>query len=165
MMTAITLSWEQVAVRHRDQVLGFAYRLTRNHHDAEDLVQDVLLRVGRAIGSFQPGSMDGWLWRITRNAFLDEVRRRGRRPTLPLPDSFEGISTRGLPEPELDGRIGGEVEDALQRLPRTFREVVVLCDVAGFTYQEIADRLGIPVGTVRSRLHRGRQALRDALRK
>ena len=112
-----------------------AYRLTGNDADAQDLVQEVLLRVRRGLETYRPGSLEGWLSRITTNAFLDEVRRRRRRPTVALPD-----------DPD-----------------RVLVAAVVMCDVVGLSYEEIADQLGVPIGTVRSRIHRGRAALRGVL--
>ena len=142
-----------------------AYRLTGNDADAQDLVQEVLLRVRRGLETYRPGSLEGWLSRITTNAFLDEVRRRRRRPTVALPDEpdrvlagSEGadvaLAAMGLPD---------DIQDALRALPEDFRAAVVLCDVVGLPYEEIASQLGVPVGTVRSRIHRGRAALRGVL--
>lgn len=158
-------SWEEVARRHGRKIYNFAYRLTGNPDDAADLAQEVLLRVRRGLATYQPGSFDGWLWRITRNAFLDEVRKRQRRPTVALPDDDRGI---GNPSPSPDDvlatiRLGEDVQSALLKLPYDFREAVVLCDVVGLTYEEIAAAADVPVGTVRSRIHRGRKLLREQL--
>ncbi len=141
-----------------------AYRLTGNEADAQDLVQEVLLRVRRGLAAYRPGSMEGWLSRITTNAFLDEVRRRRRHPTealpgepgpaLASPDAAGDLAASALPE---------DLQAALRALPEDFRVAVVLCDVVGLPYAEIAEHLGVPVGTVRSRIHRGRRALREAL--
>jgi RNA polymerase sigma-70 factor (ECF subfamily) len=160
-----TPSWEEVARTYGRFLYTVAYRLTGDHDDAQDLVQEVLLRVRRGLPGYQPGSMEGWLSRITTNAFLDEVRRRKRRPTHALPDDAErllppaptaeeALATRGLPD---------HVQAAIRRLPPEFRAAVVLCDVAGLSYQEISEALDVPVGTVRSRIHRGRSLLREAL--
>ncbi len=142
-----------------------AYRLTGNDADAQDLVQDVLLRVRRGLATYRPGSLEGWLSRITTNAFLDEVRRRRRHPADALGDEPDRFVA---PAPDVDEALAAtsfsdEVQSALLRLPDEFRAAVVLCDVVGFSYQEIADELGVPVGTVRSRIHRGRLALREVL--
>ncbi|MEA2703369.1 MAG: hypothetical protein QOD63_1314 [Actinomycetota bacterium] len=142
-----------------------AYRLTGNDADAQDLVQEVLLRVRRGLETYRPGSLEGWLSRITTNAFLDEVRRRRRRPTVALPDDPDRVL---LGAEDADAalasiRLPDDVQDAVRALPDDFRAAVVLCDVVGLTYEEIADQLGIPVGTVRSRIHRGRAALRGVL--
>jgi RNA polymerase sigma factor (sigma-70 family) len=143
-----------------------AYRLTGNQDDAADLVQEVLLRVRRGLASYRPGSMEGWLSRITTNVFLDEVRRRRRRPVEALPDdSQQGLPPSAPADEVLAGQgLSGDVQAALLRLPDEFRAAVVLCDVVGLSYAEIADTLGVPLGTVRSRIHRGRGQLREALR-
>lgn len=141
-----------------------AYRLTGNEADAQDLVQEVLLRVRRGLATYRPGSMEGWLSRITTNAFLDEVRRRRRHPTETLPrepglavaspDAAGDLAASALPD---------ELQAALRALPEDFRVAVVLSDVVGLPYAEIAEHLGVPVGTVRSRIHRGRRSLRQVL--
>lgn len=160
-----TPTWEEVARLHGRTIYNFAYRLTGNAHDAHDLVQEVLLRVHRGLGTFSPGSFNGWLWRITRNAFLDELRRRRRRPTVPLgePDLGEGGVAPEPHEVLAAVRVGEDVQAALLQLPYPFREAVVLCDVVGLAYDEIAEAVGVPVGTVRSRIHRGRAMLKELL--
>jgi RNA polymerase sigma-70 factor (ECF subfamily) len=143
-----------------------AYRLTGRRDDAQDLVQEVLLRVRRGLATYQPGSMEGWLSRITTNAFLDDVRRRQRRATDQLP---EEDPERVLPpslaaDDQLDHeRLPEHIQEALDSMPEDYRAAVVLSDVVGLSYQEIADSLGIPLGTVRSRIHRGRHHLRMVL--
>ncbi len=158
-------SWEEVARHHGRKIYNFAYRLTGNRDDAQDLVQEVLLRVRRGLESYTPQSFDGWLWRITRNAFLDEVRRRNRRPASPLPEDDRGVGVPAPPPEEvLDSvRLGEEVQAALLELPYEFREAVVMCDVVGLSYEEIAIAADIPIGTVRSRIHRGRKLLKERL--
>jgi RNA polymerase sigma-70 factor (ECF subfamily) len=142
-----------------------AYRLTGNHDDAQDLVQEVLLRVRRGLATFTPGSLEGWLSRITTNAFLDDVRKRRRRPLeiVPdLPDTLVGVDAD--PEQALAvERLPDEIQDALRALPPDFRAPLVLCDVVGLDYAEIAAALDIPPGTVRSRIHRARALLRRSL--
>ena len=142
-----------------------AYRLTGNDADAQDLVQEVLLRVRRGLETYRPGSLEGWLSRITTNAFLDEVRRRRRRPTVPLPDDPDRViaGTEDVEAALAATTLGDDIQAALRSLPEDFRVAVVLCDVVGLPYDEIADQLGVPIGTVRSRIHRGRAALRGAL--
>lgn len=160
-----TLTWEDVAQRYGRKIYTFAYRLTGNPDDAADLVQDVLLRVRKGLSSYTPGSFDGWLWRITRNAFLDGVRRKKRRPTQPLPDEDHSMFGAS-PSPDevlASVRLSDDVQSALLKLPYEFREAVVLCDVVGLTYDEIAEAVDVPVGTVRSRIHRGRSMLRGLL--
>jgi RNA polymerase sigma-70 factor (ECF subfamily) len=142
-----------------------AYRLTGNDDEAQDLVQEVLLRVRKGLATYDPGSMEGWLSRIATNAFLDDVRRKKRRPVEALPDDPERV-LEGAPSADeaLDrAALPGHVQQALRDLPDDYRAAVVLCDVVGFSYQEISDSLGVPVGTVRSRIHRGRSLLKDAL--
>ena len=158
-------SWEEVARRYGRKIYSFAYRLTGNPDDAADLTQEVLLRVRKGLRSYTPGSFEGWLWRITRNAFLDDVRRRQRRPTVPLADTERGeAGTAPPPEDVLASvRLGEDVQAALLDLPYEFREAVVLCDVVGLTYDEIAEAIEVPIGTVRSRIHRGRTMLRKRL--
>lgn len=158
-------AWEDVARRHGRLIYNFAYRLTGNRDDAADLVQEVLLRVRRGLGSYTPGSFEGWLWRITRNAFIDDVRRRNRRPIAELPDVERSlILTSPSPDEVLAHvRLSDDVQSALLKLPMDFRECVVMCDVVGFTYDEISHAVGIPIGTVRSRIHRGRKMLRELL--
>lgn len=141
-----------------------AYRLTGNEADAQDLVQEVLLRVRRGLATYRPGSMEGWLSRITTNAFLDEVRRRRRHPTEALPPE-PGLA---VASPDAAGHLAAsalpdELQAALRALPEEFRVAVVLSDVVGLPYAEIAEHLGVPVGTVRSRIHRGRRSLRQVL--
>ena len=158
-------TWEEIARDHGRFLYTVAFRLTGNHDDAQDLVQEVLLRVRRGLATYQPGSLEGWLSRITTNAFLDDVRRRKRRPldVVPeLPERMLGIDAD--PEETIaKTRLPEDVQAALAALPDDFRAAVVLCDVVGLDYAEIADSLAIPAGTVRSRIHRGRALLRKAL--
>jgi RNA polymerase sigma-70 factor (ECF subfamily) len=142
-----------------------AYRLTGNRDDAQDLVQEVLLRVRRGLDNFQPGNLEGWLSRIATNLFLDDVRRKKRRPlqlVADLPDPLVGMDAD--PEGEIaKERLPEHLQQAIAALPPDFRAAVVLCDVVGMDYAEIAESLGVPPGTVRSRIHRGRALLRTAL--
>ncbi|HEX2272298.1 MAG TPA: sigma-70 family RNA polymerase sigma factor [Acidimicrobiales bacterium] len=158
-------TWEEVARNHGRFLYSVAYRLTGNDDDAQDLVQEVLLRVRRGLGTYQPGNLEGWLSRIATNAFLDEVRRRRRRVVEVLPDEPERVIP---PAPGADVTAEAEalpedVHRALQRLTPDYRAAVVLCDVVGLSYEEISATLKIPIGTVRSRIHRGRALLREAL--
>jgi RNA polymerase sigma-70 factor (ECF subfamily) len=158
-------SWEDVARRYGRKIYNFAYRLTGNPDDAADLVQEVLLRVRKGLQGYTPGSFEGWLWRITRNAFLDGVRKQQRRPTSPLPeDDRAPVGASPSPDEVLAAvRLSDDVQAALLKLPIDFREAVVLCDVVGLTYEEISEAADVPVGTVRSRIHRGRKMLRELL--
>lgn len=128
-------------------------------------MQEVLLRVRRGLQSYTPGSLEGWLSRIATNAFLDEARRRRRRPVVALPDDADRVvpASVGPDEALAAEALPGDVQRALLALPEEFRAAVVLCDVVGLSYQEIAATLGVPLGTVRSRIHRGRLLLREAL--
>ena len=165
-MESIPLTWEEVARVYGRKIYNFAYRLAGNPEDAADLVQEVLLRVRRGLEAYQPGSFEGWLWRITRNAFLDEVRRRNRRPTAPLPDEVDrwNIASTAGADIEYDRiSLGDDIQKALLQWPMEFREAVVMCDVVGLSYEEIAQATAVPIGTVRSRIHRGRKMLRELL--
>jgi len=158
-------TWEEVARSHGRFLYTVAYRLTGNREDAEDLVQEVLLRVRRGLETYQPGSLEGWLSRIATNAFLDDVRRKKRRPLDLLPEDPDWVlpPTEGADEALAAEVLPDDVQAALGRLPDEFRAAVVLCDVVGLSYQEISNDLDVPVGTVRSRIHRGRAMLRKAL--
>lgn len=159
-------TWEEVARDHGRRIYNYAYRLTGNADDASDLMQEVLLRVRRGLSGYTPGSFEGWLWRITRNAFIDDVRRRKRRPTAPLPEDDRSPVIGESPAPDevlAESRLSEDVQSALLAIPYDFREAVVMCDVVGLSYEEIAESVGIPVGTVRSRIHRGRTMLRELL--
>lgn len=158
-------TWDEIARDHLDFMYSVAYRLAGNQADAEDVVQDALVRVKRGLESYRPGSLHGWLARIVTNVFLDETRRRARRPQTALPDDPERVLA-GAPsaaEALAMERLPDHLQSALISLPDDFRAAVVLCDVAGLTYQEISDQIGVPVGTVRSRVHRGRLRLREML--
>jgi len=158
-------SWDEVAQEHGAFIYTVAYRLTGKRDDAQDLVQEVLLRVRRGLQTYQPGSMRGWLSRITTNAFLDDVRRRQRRPTDALPEDPERVlpPSVGADEALAQQTLTNEVQEAISSLPEDFRAAVVLSDVVGMSYQEISDSLSVPIGTVRSRIHRGRLQLREVL--
>jgi RNA polymerase sigma-70 factor (ECF subfamily) len=160
------LTWEEVARVYGRKIYNFAYRLTGNPNDAADLVQEVLLRVRKGLEQYQPGSFEGWLWRITRNAFLDNVRKENRRPTATLPEEVDRWSLAQSPGADVEYarvNLGDDIQKALLELPIEFREAVVMCDVVGLSYDEIAAAVAVPVGTVRSRIHRGRRLLRESL--
>lgn len=161
-----TPSWDEIVEQHSDRVFRLAYRLTGNRLDAEDLTQEVFVRVFRSLDTYTPGTFEGWLHRITTNLFLDQARRRSRIRFDALSDERAEKLASTLPTPDLaytDQRFDDDIEAALQALPPDFRAAVVLCDVEGLTYEEIAQILGAKLGTVRSRIHRGRSMLRDAL--
>jgi len=158
-------SWDEVVRTHSARVYRLAYRLTGNSHDAEDLTQEVFVRVFRSLSRYTPGSFEGWLHRITTNLFLDLVRRRARIRFDALPDDAERLVSgdRGPAQLYDDTHFDHDVQAALDALPPDFRAAVVLCDLEGLSYEEIAATLGIKIGTVRSRIHRGRSQLRAAL--
>jgi RNA polymerase sigma factor (sigma-70 family) len=158
-------TWEQVVREHSARVYRLAYRLSGNAQDAEDLTQETFVRVFRSLADFSPGTFEGWLHRITTNLFLDMVRRRQRIRFDALPEDTERLPGTA-PSPEqvyADTHLDPQVQAALDALSPEFRVAVVLCDIEGLTYEEIAATLGIKLGTVRSRIHRGRVQLRQAL--
>jgi len=159
-------TWEEIVSEHSAKVYRLAYRLTGNQHDAEDLTHDVFIRVFRSLSSYQPGTFEGWLHRITTNAFLDKMRRKQRIRFDALSDEAAArLPTREIgPEQSYnDTHFDDDVQRALDALSADFRAAVVLCDIEGLSYEEIASTLGIKLGTVRSRIHRGRSQLREAL--
>jgi len=158
-------TWDDIVREHADRVYRLAYRLSGNQHDAEDLTQETFIRVFRSLASYQPGTFEGWLHRITTNLFLDMVRRRSRLRMEGLPDDTDRLAGDG-PSPEqvyTDTHLDPDLQAALDDLAPEFRAAVVLCDVEGLSYEEIGATLGVKLGTVRSRIHRGRQALRSSL--
>ena len=160
-------SWDELVKQHADRVYRLAYRLSGNQHDAEDLTQETFIRVFRSVQNYQPGTFEGWLHRITTNLFLDMVRRRNRIRMEALPEDYDRVPA-DEPNPEQiyhDSRLGPDLQAALDSLAPEFRAAVVLCDIEGLSYEEIGATLGVKLGTVRSRIHRGRQALRDYLAK
>lgn len=159
-------SWDEVVGQHSDRVYRLAYRLTGNRPDAEDLTQEVFVRVFRSLESYTPGTFEGWLHRITTNIFLDQARRKQRIRFDALSEERAARLSSQAPPPEAAyaARIfDDDVERALATLPPDYRAAVVLCDVEGLSYEEIAEILGAKLGTVRSRIHRGRVMLREGL--
>ena len=160
-------SWDEIVREHSVRVYRLAYRLTGNRADAEDLMQETFVRVFRSLGSYRPGTFEGWLHRITTNLFLDLARRRGRIRFELMGDTSDlhpvgselSSPERGFEHRNLDL----DVQAALNALPPGSRAAVVLCDIEGLSYEEIAETLGIKTGTVRSRIHRARARLRDSL--
>jgi RNA polymerase sigma-70 factor (ECF subfamily) len=153
----------------------FAYRLTGNHDDALDLTQEGLLKAYRAFHRFKPGtSFDRWVYQIIYRLFIDQYRKKKRRPFVASldesPPYLEQEKTKEVPDysrlPEdyaLRHELGDTIQKALLRLPEEFRVAVVLCDIQGFSYEEISNILQCSLGTVRSRIHRGRRQLREYL--
>jgi RNA polymerase sigma-70 factor (ECF subfamily) len=159
-------TWEDIVRTHSARVYRLAYRLTGNPHDAEDLTQEVFVRVFRSLSSYTPGTFEGWLHRITTNLFLDSARRKQRIRFEGLADEMVHRLAGSEPTPAQafdDSHLDDDVQAALKALPPEYRAAVVLCDIEGFSYEEIAATLGVKLGTVRSRIHRGRAQLRSAL--
>ena len=159
-------SWDQIVEDHSARVYRLAYRLTGNAHDAEDLTQEVFVRVFRSLHTYTPGTFEGWLHRITTNLFLDSARRKSRIRFDALPDDADNRLPSPLVTPDaayLNQTFDADIEAALASLSPEFRAAVVLCDVEGLSYEEIAQVLDLKMGTVRSRIHRGRAMLRSAL--
>lgn len=168
-------AFEELYQRHLRQIYRVAYRLTGNHDEAEDLTQEALVEAFRAFDRYRPGTyFDRWVFRIMTRTYIDRVRRRLGRPVVSLdapagPDGEARLHLLGdsRNDPQYLTEIAdldGAVQAALDCLPQEFRMVVVLADIEGLSYDEIAAAVGCPVGTVRSRLHRGREALRTLLR-
>jgi len=151
-----------------------AYRLTRNPSDAEDLVQETFLRAYRAFHQFEPGTnLKAWLYRILTNTFINSYRKRQREPQTVSDEEiadwylYSKMNEAGL-EPSAENSVieslpDEEVQEALSSLPEQFRIAVLLADVEGFSYKQIAEITDVPIGTVMSRLHRGRKALQKRL--
>jgi RNA polymerase sigma-70 factor (ECF subfamily) len=169
--------FERQALAHVDALYGAAYRLTRNPRDAEDLVQDSLLRAYRFWDSFQQDSnCKAWLLRIVTNTFINEYQRRKRsREVLDAAtaeqDATDGVLVHAAANDKqspdkalLSASVSDDVQRALEQLPDDFRTAVILCDMQGLSYKEIAEIMATPVGTVMSRLFRGRKLLAAALR-
>ncbi len=159
-------SWEDIVRTHSVRVYRLAYRLTGNQHDAEDLTQEVFVRVFRSLSSYTPGTFEGSLHRITTNLFLDGARRKQRIRFEGLVDEVTHRMAGNEPSPAEafdDSHLDEDIQAALKALPPEYRAAVVLCDIEGFSYEEIAATLGVKIGTVRSRIHRGRAQLRVAL--
>ena len=170
-------TFEQDAMPLASQLYGAAMRLTRNPSDAEDLVQETFLKAYRAYDTFESGTnLKAWLYRILTNTFINNYRRDTRRPQETDLGDLEDVylfrrmnrdtstgSTSSAEQQLLEGLVESDIKEAIEGLPETFRMVVLLADLEGFSYKEIAEILDIPIGTVMSRLHRGRKALQRAL--
>jgi RNA polymerase sigma-70 factor (ECF subfamily) len=159
-------TFDEVVTEYGDKITSIALQLTGNVHDAADLAQDVFERVYRNLDRYQPGTFDGWVYRITRNLFLDRVRHLGLLRLEPLPSEEwkAPASTDPGPADVVErATLEARLQSGLATLSPDFRVAVVLCDIQGLTYEEIADATGWPIGTVRSRIHRGRKTMRDYL--
>lgn len=165
--------FEKEFIPHADALYNFAYHLTYNEDDANDLVQETFLKAYKYLHHYETGTnAKAWLFRILKNAFINEYRKVVKRPNV---IDFDEVAEYHQKDDErLQGKydlreemfgdlMGDEVTNALNKLPVDFKTVILLCDVEGFTYEEIAKIVDIPIGTVRSRLHRARQLLKESL--
>jgi RNA polymerase sigma-70 factor, ECF subfamily len=168
--------FESQALQYMDQLYAAAMRMTRNPADAADLVQETFVKAFQAFGQFQQGTnLKAWLYRIQTNTFINQYRKNQRNPYQSTIDDLEdwqlgnaesmtqSLSTRSAEAEAIDHLPDSAVKDALQSIPEDFRMAVYFADVEGFSYQEVADIMKTPVGTVMSRLHRGRKMLRELL--
>ena len=161
---------------HSDAMYNFAYKLTFDEDDAKDLVQDAYMKAYRFVGSYEVGTnAKAWLFRILKNSFINNYRKKTKEPSKvdyqdvenyynsASVETAEMNHTVDLRTSTMQNKIGDEVTGALNSLPVDFRTVIILCDLEGFTYEEMAVILDIPIGTVRSRLHRARGVLKEKL--
>jgi RNA polymerase sigma-70 factor, ECF subfamily len=167
----------EVAMEHMPGLYSAALRMTRNAADAEDLVQETYLKAYRSFGSFQEGTnLRAWLYRILTNTFINSYRAAKRRPEVTDVEDVEDLylykrlsgpggaeAGRSAEDEALDRFTDDDVKSALEELPEAFRMAVLLADVEGFSYKEISEITDVPLGTVMSRIHRGRRALQKAL--
>lgn len=158
---------------HLDAIYNFALKLTSNENDAEDLVQDTFVKAYRFFSSYEKGTnAKGWLFRIMKNSYINNYRKASKKPSMSdyneIEPFYESIRSEQSNTTDLESNMYGSMMDdqmtnALTRLPEDFRTVVLLCDVEGFSYEEISNMLDVPIGTIRSRLHRGRGLLKAEL--
>ncbi|MEX0944553.1 MAG: sigma-70 family RNA polymerase sigma factor [Balneolaceae bacterium] len=158
---------------HLDSLYNFGLRLTSEPNDAEDLVQDTIVKAYRFFSSYEKGTnAKAWLFRILKNSYINNYRRKSKKPQEVDYDEvsmfYESIRAERTESSDLEDKmfrelIDDELSNALDSIPEDFRTVVLLCDVEDFTYEEIANMLDVPIGTIRSRLHRGRNLLKSQL--
>ena len=170
-------NFEQDAMQYARQLYSAAMRMTRNPSDAEDLVQETFLKAYRAYHTFEEGTnLKAWLYRILTNTYINKYRKDTRRPSEVDLGSVEDLylyrnigseesaeAARTTEDRVLDGLVEADIKKAVEDLPENFRLPVLLADLEGFSYKEISDILDIPIGTVMSRLHRGRKAMQKSL--
>ncbi len=173
METAQKKEFEREALPHMSSLYNFALRMCRDRDEASDLVQETYLKAFRFFDKFEPGTnCKAWLFRIMKNSYINRYRKISREPDKVDYDSIEefydtlrpeSADSSNLEEKFFNNLLDDEVSTALQSLPDDFRTVVILCDIEGFTYEEIAEFVDCPIGTVRSRLHRARKMLAQKL--
>ncbi|MEQ8924189.1 MAG: sigma-70 family RNA polymerase sigma factor [Fulvivirga sp.] len=166
--------FDQEFMPHINAMYNFAFRLTFDEDDAKDLVQDTYLKAYRFINSFEKGTnAKAWLFRIMKNSFINDFRKKSKEPakvdyqeveTFYNSDDVDKAITSDLRVEAVQDMMGDEISNALNSLDVDFRTVIILCDLEGFKYDEMAKILDIPIGTVRSRLHRARNLLKEKLR-
>lgn len=155
--------FEQEAIPHMQFLYSFAYRMTGNEEDAKDLVQETYLKAFRFWDQFEPGTnVRAWLFKIMKNSYINKYRKRIKEPNNKIADD-ESFETLDFQEHIFENIFEDEIIEALNKLPDEYRTIVILADIEEQTYEEIAKFLSIPIGTVRSRLHRGRKILRKEL--
>ncbi|WP_138432019.1 sigma-70 family RNA polymerase sigma factor [Fodinibius saliphilus] len=165
--------FEEEIIPHLDAMYNFALRLTSDPSDAEDLVQDTIVKAFRFFSSYEKGTnAKAWLFRILKNSYINNYRKKSKQPSQVDYDEvatfYETIRAERTDTSDLEDKmfrdlIDDDISNALEELPEDFRTVVLLCDIEDFTYEEIANMLDVPIGTIRSRLHRGRNLLKDQL--
>jgi RNA polymerase sigma-70 factor (ECF subfamily) len=165
--------FDEEIIPHLDALYNFGLRLTSDPNDAEDLVQDSIVKAYRFFSSYEKGTnAKAWLFRILKNSYINNYRRKSKKPSQVDYDEvasfYESIRAERTETSDLEDKmfrdmIDDELSNALDNIPEDFRTVVLLCDVEDFTYEEIANMLDVPIGTIRSRLHRGRNLLKAEL--
>ena len=166
-------AFEEEAVPHMSALFNFAVRLAKDREDAADLVQETMMKAFRFFDSFERGTnCKAWLFRIMKNSYINRYRKTSKAPDTVEYDAVEefydtikasSVETSTLEHELFDQALDDQVSEAIQSLPDDFRTVIILCDIEGFTYEEIAEFIDCPIGTVRSRLHRARKILAATL--